>query len=43
MTFIGPITVNGITAPGFACAGCCNWSKQYVDAYTRQYDARSAS
>ncbi|SES49672.1 hypothetical protein SAMN04487983_10883 [Streptomyces sp. yr375] len=43
VTFIGPVTVNGVTAPGFACAGCCEWSRKYVSAYTRQYDTRSAS
>ncbi|GHI07197.1 hypothetical protein AQI88_22350 [Streptomyces cellostaticus] len=42
VTFIGPIEVNGKRAPAFACADCCNWSRQYVNAYTRQLDARPA-
>lgn len=41
--FIGPVTVDGVTAPGFACEGCCDWSARYVRAYTRQLDARPAS
>lgn len=43
VTFIGPVTVNGVTAPGFACKGCCDWSCAYVSAYTRQLDERPAS
>lgn len=43
VTFIGPLTVNGVTAPGFACQGCCDWSLMYVRAYTRQWDERPAS
>lgn len=41
--FIGPVTVDGVTAPGFACEGCCDWSRRYVSAYTQQLDARPAS
>ncbi|MEV7283770.1 hypothetical protein AB0O01_04245 [Streptomyces sp. NPDC093252] len=37
--FIGPLTVNGRTAPGFACADCCTWSDRYVCAYLRMHDA----
>lgn len=42
VTLIGPVTVLGVTAPGFACRGCCEWSRQYVNAWTRQYGARAA-
>lgn len=43
VVFIGPVTVNGVTAPGFACRGCCDWSRHYVTAYNTQRDARPAS
>ncbi|MGW5773151.1 hypothetical protein ACWEVY_28865 [Streptomyces longwoodensis] len=42
MKFIGPVTVNGVEAPGFACNGCIEWSNRYVRAYNRQYDERPA-
>lgn len=38
VTFIGPVTVNGLTAPGFACRGCCEWSGWYVRAYNAKLD-----
>lgn len=41
--FIGPVTVNGVTAPGFACAGWWDWSRRYVRAYAQPLDARTAS
>ncbi len=41
--FIRPVAVNGVTAPGFACAGCCHWSRRYVRAYAQQLDARPVS
>lgn len=43
VAFIGPLTVNGVTAPGYACQGCCDWSREYVAAWTQQHDARAAS
>lgn len=42
VTFIGPLTVNGISAPGFACLDCCDWSLAYVRRWTREQDAQAS-
>lgn len=34
--FIGPVEVNGLAAPGFACEDCIEWSRRYVHAWNQR-------
>ncbi|RPF30373.1 hypothetical protein EDD92_0132 [Streptomyces sp. TLI_185] len=40
--FIGPVEAGGLSAPAFACEGCCAWCRYIVHSYNQRRDARSA-